>query len=202
MDCAPSGRSTPPARPAPAGAGRRAAWAAAALLALATSGCVTPEGVRYGEVTAVPGAYASVPAPLSIGEIVAELRAGRVQADLAADIRQRGLLAPARGADIDLLRQQGAGSELIDAVRDESEDMLRAAPVTPAPVTVVPGYYGYYPYYDPYYGWYPWVPFSFGLWWYGGDRHHRPAPGVRPYRPPPSARPPSPRAPVPFKPSR
>lgn len=180
-----------------------APWAAAAaLLALATSGCVTPEGVRYGEVTAVPGAYAAVPAPLSIGEIVAELRAGRVQADIAADIRQRGLLAPARGADIDLLLRQGAGSELIDAVRDESEDMLRAAPVAPAPVTVVPGYYGYYPYYDPYYGWYPWVPFSFGLWWYGGDRHHHPAPGVRPYRPPPSARPPSPRAPVPIKPSR
>lgn len=202
MDCAPSDLSTPPARPAPAGAGRMAPWAAAALLALATSGCVTTEGVRYGEVTAVPGAYAAVPAPLSIGEIVAELRAGRVQADLAADIRQRGLLAPARGADIDLLLQQGAGSELISAVRDESEEMLRAAPVAPAPVTVVPGYYGYYPYYDPYYGWYPWVPFSFGLWWYGGDHHHRPAPGVRPYRPAPAARPPSPRAPVPFKPSR
>ena len=203
MDCAPSARSTPPGRPVPAGAGRMARWAAAALLALATAGCVTTEGVRYGEVTAVPGAYAAVPAPLSIGEIVAELRAGRVQADLAADIRQRGLLAPARGADIDLLLQQGAGSELIDAVRDESEDMLRAAPVAPAPVTVVPGYYGYSPYYDPYYGWYPWVPFSFGLWWYGGDHHHhRPAPGVRPYRPPPSTRPPSPRAPVPFKPSR
>ena len=116
--------------------------ATAALLALATAGCVTTEGVRYGEVTAVPGAYAAVPAPLSIGEIVAELRAGRVQADLAADIRQRGLLAPARGADIDLLRQQGAGSELIDAVRDESEEMLRAAPVAQDPVTVVPGYYG------------------------------------------------------------
>ena len=202
MDCAPSTRPGPLGRPAPAGVRRLAPSAAAALLALAASGCVTPEGVRYGEVTAVPGAYAAVPAPLSVGEIVAELRAGRVQADLAADIRQRGLLAPARGADIDLLLQQGASDELIDAVRDESEDMLRAAPVAPAPVTVVPGYYGYSPYYDPYYGWYPWVPFSFGLWWYGGDRHYRPPPAARQHRPPPAARPPSPRAPVPFKPSR
>ncbi|MCO5108596.1 MAG: hypothetical protein M9907_16170 [Burkholderiaceae bacterium] len=176
--------------------------AAATAIVLALGGCAVSQGVRYGEVTAIPGAYAPVPAPLSVGEIVAELRAGRPQADLAADIRERGLLAPARGADIDLLLREGAGSELVDAVRDESEDMLRAAPpaagvVAAPPVTVVPGYY---------YGWYPWVPMTFGLWWYGGYDHHRrlPAPGAGPHRPPPpGGRPlPSPRAPGPLKPSR
>jgi len=194
--------------------------AAATVAVLAIGGCAVSQDVRYGEVTAIPGAYAPVPAPLSIGEIVAELRAGRLQGDLAANIRERGLLAPARGADIDLLLREGASSEVVDAVRDETEDMLKAVPpamrVVPAPpVTVMPGYY-----YD--YGWYPWAPVNFGLWWYGGHNHYRrpPPPGARPHRPPPAgarpppdlrpppaARPPpqplpSPRAPDVFKPSR
>lgn len=181
---------------------RQATTAAATLALLAVGGCAVSQGVRYGEVTAIPGAYAPLPAPLSLGEIVAELRAGRLQADLVGEIRERGLLAPARGADIDLLLREGAGSELIDAVRDESEEMSKAPALPPEvvaapPVTVVPGYY---------YGWYPWVPMTFGLWWFGGyDHYHRPLPpGARPHRPPPpAARPlPSPRAPGPFKPSR
>ncbi len=185
--------------------------AAAGALVVALGGCAVAQEVRYGEVAAVPGAYAPLPAPLSVGEIVAELRAGRLQADLAADVRARGLLAPARGADIDLLLREGADGEVIDAVRDESEDMLKAPPAAPSvvaapPVTVAPRYY-----YD--YGWYPWVPMTFGLWWYGGYHHHHrpPAPGGGPHRPPPpAARPlpsprpalPSPRAPGVFKPVR
>src|SRR5690606_14229884 len=99
---------------------RRIRATAAALGAvLATAGCVSTETVRYGEVTALPAADAPVPAPLSIGDIVAGLRAGRAQADLAADIRERGLLAPATAADIDLLLQHGAGDEVTEAVRSE-----------------------------------------------------------------------------------
>jgi len=191
----------PVLRAAPAASSRtRRRAAALALVALATGACTTTDTVRYGEVTAVPGAYAPIPAPLSIGEIAADLRAGRVQADLAADIRERGLLAPATGADIDLLLQQGAGDEVVEAVRNESDEMLRAVPpvvVTPAPVTVVPGY-----------GWYPWVPFSFGFWWYDWPSYRRPPPSWRPpprLQPPrpPAARPlPIPRSSQPVKPSR
>lgn len=174
-------------------------WARApgaiALTALVSAGCVTAESVRYGEVVSIPGAYAPLPAPLSIGEIAAELRAGRLQPDLAADVRARGLLAPARSADIDLLLRHGAGSELIDAVRDETDEMLRAVVPVPAPVTVAPGYY-----HD--YGWYPWVPFTFGLWWYGGAHHRHPGPAIRPYRSPPPGRPAPGRLPAPVKPSR
>lgn len=178
------------------------ATAAALGAVLATAGCVSTQTVRYGEVTALPAAYAPVPAPLSIGDIVAELGAGRAQADLAADIRERGLLAPATAADIDLLLQHGAGDEVTEAVRNESDEMVRPVPpatvVAPAPVTVVPGY-----------GWYPWVPFSFGLWWFDGPSYRRPPPswrpppGARPPPAPPAARPlPVPRTSQPVKPSR
>ncbi len=190
----------PVAGPAPTAPRRRPAGSrrtlAAAIAALALAGCASTDTVRYGEVTAVPGAYAPAPAPLSIGEIAAELRSGRDQADLAAAIRERGLLAPARDADVDLLLRQGADGAVIEAVRSESEAIL-AAP--PAPVRVVP-----YPYpYPYYYGWYPWAPFDFGLWWYGGryPHYHRPPPALRP-PPGPPARPPLPSPRAPLKPSR
>lgn len=165
--------------------GVRATAFATALLA---AGCASTETVRYGEVRAIPSAYAPVDRPLSIGEIVAELQAQRPQEELAADIRKRGVLAPATGADIDLLLQHGAGSDLVDAVAAApapAEAWAASAPAVvaaPAPVTIVREY-----------GWYPWVPFSFGLWWYdvprrypGPSSHHRPppsgwqAPGARP----------------------
>jgi hypothetical protein len=156
---------------------------AAALALVAIGGCAAPEGVRYGEVSAVPAAYAPVSPPLSIGDIVAGLQAGHAQAQLADGIRERGLFAPATSADLDLLRQHGAGAEVLEAVQDESASLAAPPPVvvSPAPVTVVPGY-----------GWYPWVPFSFGYWWYDGPaRHPRPSWRPRP-PPPPGARPPAP----------
>lgn len=157
--------------------------------ALLAGGCASTEGVRYGEVSATPGAYAPRAQPLSIGEIVAAIRAGQPQDALAADIRERGLPAPATEADVDLLLQNGAGGEVIESVRAASASVAAgAAPVAPpvvvapAPVTVVPGYYG----------WYPWVPFSFGLWWYDvpyrhPSWHYRPPPGT--YRPAPPIQP-------------
>lgn len=147
---------------------------AAALLA---GGCVSTQTVRYGEVSALPSAYASVGQPLGVGDIVAALRAGRPQADLAADIRQRGLLAPATAADFDLLLQNGAAREVVDAVQAASAaGPVTAAPpaVVSAPVTIVPEYYG----------WYPWVPFGFGLWWYDAPRRY-PPPAWHRYGPPP-----------------
>ena len=146
---------------------------AAALLA---GGCVSTHTVRYGEVSALPSAYTPLGHALSVGDIVAALRAGRPQQQLAVDIRERGLLAPATGADIDLLLRSGAGSDVVDAVTAASAagPFVTAPPtVVAAPVTIVPEYYG----------WYPWVPFGFGLWWYDAPRrypppawHHRPPP--------------------------
>lgn len=169
---------------------RKAGATAAAFALLAIGGCATPDGVRYGEVSAVPAAYAPVAPPMSIGDIVAGLQAGHAQAQLAGDVRERGLFAPATSADLDLLRQHGAGTEVLEAVQDESASLASAPPVvvspapvviSPAPATVVPGY-----------GWYPWVPFSFGYWWYDGPARY-PRPSWRhPPAPPPGARPPAP----------
>src|SRR5690606_29086151 len=102
---------------------RQARATAAALALVAIGGCAAPEGVRYGEVSAVPAAYAPVSPPLSIGDIVAGLQAGHAQAQLAGDVRERGLFAPATSADLDLLRQHGAGTEVLEAVQDESASL-------------------------------------------------------------------------------
>ncbi|MDT3678324.1 MAG: hypothetical protein ROZ64_05755 [Burkholderiaceae bacterium] len=151
-----------------------------ALVALAGAGCATTEDVRYGNVVAAPGAYDAssyaVPQPLSVGEIVAALRAGRSSHDLADDIDEQGLLAPATSADIDLLLQSGADGELIDAVREASSMAGRGvAPPTSVspPVVVTPPYYYPAPLY-PDYGWYPYapyVPYSFGLWYNDSPRY-------------------------------
>jgi len=167
----------------------------AALVALSAAGCASPDEVRYGNVVAVPGAYdetsQATRQPLSLGEIVAALRAGRSSHELAGEIDDNGLLAPATSADIDLLLQSGADAELIDAVRDVSSmsgqgSVVPSPPVPVSPPVIVtpppmyPGY-GWYPYapYAPYYS--PYAPFSFGLW-YNDVPRYRP-PRYRPEHP-------------------
>lgn len=171
----------------------------AALVALSSTGCATNDQVRYGEVVAAPGAYDAPAAaqaarqPMSLGEIVAALRAGRSPHELADEIDENGLLAPATSADIDLLLQSGADAELIDAVRDASSMSGRGAVAPSPPVTVVPPVtvsppvvvappplypgYGWYPY-GPYY-----APFGFGFW-YDDVPRYRP-PRYRPDHPGP-----------------
>ncbi|RIK94750.1 MAG: hypothetical protein DCC72_06825 [Burkholderiales bacterium] len=174
-----------------------------ALVALAGAGCATTDEVRYGNVVATPGAYDPSPydpspygaspyavrQPLSLGEIVAALRSGRSSHDIADDVDENGLLAPATSADIDLLLQSGADAELIDAVREASA-MAGRGPVSPPVTAVPPGTVSppviVTPPLYPSYGWYPYapyVPFSFGLWYQDAPRY-RP-PHYRPDRPGP-----------------
>lgn len=162
-----------------------------ALVALSAAGCATADEVRYGRVVAVPGAYDAtsqpVRRPLSLGEIVAALRAGRSSHELADDIDGNGLLAPATSADIDLLLQSGADAELIDAVREAStmsgQGMVSppvpvappvavSPPVIVAPPPLYPGY-GWYPY-APYAPYTPYAPFSFGFWYQDVPRYRPP----------------------------
>lgn len=194
-----------PAPRAPRAATRATLAAVAACCVALFSGCATTDEVRYGNVVTAPGAYTYTPAtdapaerPLSLGEIVADLRDGAPQDELADEIRERGILAPATDADIDLLLQSGATDELVDAVQAASTSPPRGvagapsavygAPstvyVTPPPA-VVYDTYGWYPYA-------PYAPYSFGLWYhdvprYGPSFRQRPHRGQ--LRPPPATRP-------------
>lgn len=193
--------------PPPSKRARRARFVLpVALVALSSAGCATTDEVRYGNVVSVPGAYDAsayaVRQPLSLGEIVAALRAGRSSHELADEIDEKGLLAPATSADIDLLLQSGADAELIDAVREASATEQAASPpavgVAP-PVTVAPPVIVTPPPLYPSYGWYPYAPyapFSFGLWYYDAPRYraprYRPGPPPHPERWRPDSRSPRP----------
>lgn len=171
--------------------------AAASCIAL-LSGCATTDEVRYGNVVTVPGAYAYTPGsndpaerPLSLGEIVADLRNGVPQHELADEIRERGILAPATEADIDLLLRTGATDELIDVVQAASTPSTSGMAVAPStvyvtpPPTVVYDSYHWYPYA-------PFAPYSFGLWYHDVPRFgpsFRPRPPGHHVRPPPRPRP-------------
>lgn len=166
--------------PRPAHARFARAVLPATLVVLSTAGCATPDEVRYGSVAAVPSAYEAssyaVQQPLSLGEIVAALRAGRSSHDLAGDVDERGLLAPITSADIDLLLQSGADAELIDAVRDASSLAGRGIVQQSPPVTVSPPVIVTPPMYQSY-GWYPYAPYapySFEFWYHDVPRYRAP----------------------------
>lgn len=171
---------TPQRAPRPSNAWLVRAVLPAALVVLSTAGCATADEVRYGNVTAVPSAYEAstypVQQPLSLGEIVAALRAGRSSHELAGEVDERGLLAPVTSADIDLLLQSGADAELIDAVREASSSSLAGRGIAPAsppiiaspPVIVTP------PPFYPSYSWYPYAPYRFEFWYHDFPRHRAP----------------------------
>lgn len=194
-------RSGRPARALRAAAG----LAAAALL----TGCATGDEVRYGEITALPAAWAvQTPGygqPLSVGELIVGLRAGQAQEELVQAVRTRGLLAAASADDIDLLLEAGAGAELIDAVHAVSADIAAASPgmvpyvtvpALPSTTIVTPPVYVAPPLYPGYYGYpsLPWATFGFSY-----QYHARPQRIDRPQRPPrpelPHPRPPHGQAP-------
>ncbi len=87
---------------------------------------------------------------LSVAEILTQAKGGRPAAELIADITNRGLNAPLKQADIDLMATNGVPKEIVDAAL--------AAPVNTAtvdnPQVLTRNYY-----------YYPWVPFTLGLYW-------------------------------------
>ena len=145
--------------------GPRLGLAAACVSLLVLSGCATmgPSGVRAGGVTLV--------------EITAMLDAKRPQAEIAAEIKRRGLAAQASASDVEALEKRGAQADVIDAVLiaswDDSAERMAAAPAWP--YYSGPYYYGSpWPYYGPWGGY--GMGFSYG-WggggYYGGNRFYR-----------------------------
>jgi hypothetical protein len=141
-------------------------------LALAGGGCTTYQVAS--PVGAAP-AITTVPAGLSIGELMRMLQTGRPQADIAADLRVRGLRVAPAPADLDVLAAAGAGPELLAAVRGapagQAAQVSQGGVAVPVPVirdTVTV-------WRDPW----PWGPFGlgFGLGYWSGPRHHGWGPG-------------------------
>jgi hypothetical protein len=162
----------------PSSVGARLGLAALALASVGMVGCATPyspTGVVYAPApgpstqtypgTQVPVAnqppqvVRSVQVPqsqippnggLSVAEILTQAKGGRPPAEIIADITSRGLNAPLKQADVDLMATNGVPKEVVDAAL--------AAPVNTAtvdnPQIVTRNYYHY-----------PWVPFALGLYW-------------------------------------
>jgi len=159
-------------------------------LALAGGGCAT---YQVAAPTGVSPAAAPVPTGLSIGELMQMLQAGRPQADIAADLRVRGLRVAPAPADLDVLAAAGAAPELLAAVRaapaGQTAQVSQGGVAVPVPVirdTVTV-------WRDPW----PWGPFSlgFGLGYWSGPRYPGWGPGWGPGWAPGWVGPPHPRPP-------
>lgn len=124
-----------------------------ALLWLASlGGCVT---LPAGDLPA-----AQVPPPgVAIEEVLAMLNAHRPQAEIAQEVRSRGLRTPPNQDDINILVQNGADNEVLESVAQ--------ARISTGVVAVNPTYA------QPY-GWWPWFG-GLGLGWgYGGGYYRSP----------------------------
>lgn len=154
-------------RPAPT-ARSLPAVALVLMLALAGGACTT---YQVSAPAGVPPTAVAVPAGLSIGELMQMLQAGRLQADIAADLRVRGLRVAPAPADLDVLAAAGAGPDLLAAVRaapaGQSAQVSQGGVAVPVPVPVIRDTVTVWR--DPW----PWGPFSlgFGLGYWSGPRY-------------------------------
>lgn len=146
---------------------------ASATAAVSATGCATADGVRYGDVVAIPAAYDPEQRPLSIGEIAADLRNKRSQSEIADEVRERGMLAPVTPDDLELLRRLGADEDLVDAVSNASYGPPQGMGPPPAVYATPVPEYRYYPYapYTPYVAPYPYG----GSFFFFRDFSHRPS---------------------------
>lgn len=86
----------------------------------------------------------------SVAEILTQAKGGRPVVELVAEIRARGLNAPLKQADVDLLATNGVAREVVDAALSAPVNTVTAS----NPQVVTRSYY-----------YYPWVPFVFGAYW-------------------------------------
>jgi hypothetical protein len=152
----------PTARP------RAIATFAAVLLMAACAGPQVDARPQDGERTY---STSDARAPMSIGDIVLQLESGRPEADIVAELFDRGLAAPATPGDLTLLRRAGASEELLQAVHDAPvarTDSAGNVVIIREPAYVVPYVVDPWPHY-----------------YYPGYRHWSPPRHVPPHRPPP-----------------
>jgi hypothetical protein len=119
------------------------------IAALAGSGCTT---------VSTTSAYGSRPVQmvraegLTVGDLLVSLNSNRPQAEIIADIKAKGLRSTFSAADIDVLTQNGATKEMVDALNVAGQQFPTTVATGPAVTTST--YYGGY-------GWWPWAGFSY-----------------------------------------
>lgn len=112
----------------------------------------SPQGQVPYVVNSVQVPQSSLPpnGGFSVAEILTQAKGGRPVVELVADIRARGLNAPLKQADVDLLATNGVAREVVDAALSAPVNTV----TTSNPQVVTRSYY-----------YYPWVPFVFGAYW-------------------------------------
>ncbi len=140
--------------------------------ALVSSGCTTVSTTSAGTARPVQMVRAE---GLTVGDLLVALNSNRPQAEIIAEIKLKGLRSTLNAADIDVLTQNGATKEMVDAVQVASQQFPTTVAEGPA-VTTSSTYYGGY-------GWWPWAGFSYwsgypygygyGYGGYGGGYYSR-----------------------------
>ncbi len=118
--------------------------------ALFASGCTTVSTTSAGGARPVQMVRAE---GLTVGDLLVSLNSSKPQADIIAEIKAKGLRSTLSAADIDVLTQNGASKEMVDALVIAGQQFPTTVATSPA-VTTTSTYYGGY-------GWWPWAGFSY-----------------------------------------
>ena len=125
-------------------------FATVAGTVLLASGCATTTQSSHTTQTSQSAPYRS---PLTGKEVVERLRGGAKQAELSAEISQRGIVS-VNAADMDGLKAGGASPELMDAIL---ASLAKGPPAAPGSTTVIvreqyPWVWAAYPWWAPHLG--------------------------------------------------
>ncbi len=120
------------------------------VTALLASGCTTISTTSAGGARPVQMVRAE---GLTVGDLLVALNSNKPQAEIIAEIKSKGLRSTLSTADIDVLTQNGATKEMVDALAIAGQQFPTTVASGPA-VTTTSTYYGGY-------GWWPWAGFSY-----------------------------------------
>ena len=144
--------------------------------ALFASGCTTVSTTSAGGARPVQMVRAE---GLTVGDLLVSLNSSKPQADIIAEIKAKGLRSTLSAADIDVLTQNGASKEMVDALVIAGQQFPTTVATSPA-VTTTSTYYGGY-------GWWPWAgfsywsgyPYGYGYGGYYGGGYYSSVPAVQ-----------------------
>ena len=124
--------------------------ALAGVAALLAGGCTTISTTSTGGARPVQMVRAE---GLTVGDLLVSLNSNKPQSEIIAEIKSKGLRSTLSAADIDVLTQNGASKEMVDALAVAGQQFPTTVATGPAVTTTSTYYSGY--------GWWPWAGFSY-----------------------------------------